>query len=236
MTNPFPHFLVLGHRGAPTEAPENTLESFALAMRQGAHGVELDVRPAADGIPVVIHDDTLERTYTVRGAVADHSWPALQRLTGARLPSLQQVAAWAASAGAWLNVEVKAGGAEAAIAEIIFSHGLRERTFFSSFDPVVVARIGALAPAARRFFLTEAWNQAAGERLAASGASGVCLRADAASPMNLEVLHHEGIPVVVWTVDDPQRIARLSRAGVVGIITNRPGAAVAALLRGKEPR
>ena len=101
MPNPFPRLLILGHRGAPQEATENTLESFSLAVSQGADGVELDVRPAADGTPVVIHDDALDRTFSTQGKVAGLAWPALQRLTGARLPSLQQAAAWAASADAW---------------------------------------------------------------------------------------------------------------------------------------
>jgi glycerophosphoryl diester phosphodiesterase len=229
MPNPFPRLLILGHRGAPEEAPENTLESLALAVRQGADGVELDVRPSADGTPVVIHDAALERTFSTPGGVADLAWPALQRLTGARLPSLQQVAAWAASAGAWLNVELKAGGAEAAIVDTIRTHGLMERTLFSSFDETIVARVGTIDPAARRYFLTEGWNDRARERLIASGASGVCLRVDAASPMSLEVLRHEGLPVVVWTVDEPERMVQLARAGVAAIITNRPAAAVAAL-------
>lgn len=233
MPNPFPRLLILGHRGAPEEAPENTLESLALAVRQGADGVELDVRPAADGTPVVIHDATLERTFSIRGEVADHAWPALQRLTGARLPSLQQAAAWASSAAAWLNVEVKAGGAEAAMIDIVTTHGLRERTFFSSFDETVVARIGRIDPSAQRFLLAEEWNDRVRERLIASGASGLCLRVDAAAPMTLEVLHHEGLPVVVWTVDDPERMVRLAREGAAAIITNRPAVAVAAL-RGRE--
>jgi glycerophosphoryl diester phosphodiesterase len=232
MTNPFPRLLILGHRGAPEEATENTLESFALALRAGADGVEIDVRPAADGTPVVIHDATLERTFSTRGAVAQHGWPALQRLSGARLPSLQQVAAWAASAGAWLNVELKAAGAEEAAVEILASHGLLERSFFSSFDERLVARVGEVRPATTRFLLTEEWNGAAQERLIRSGASGVCLRVDAASAMNLEVLRHEGLPVVAWTVDDADRIKRLAVAGVAAIITNRPRVAVTAL---REP-
>ena len=232
MPNPFPRLLILGHRGAPQEATENTLESFSLAVRQGADGVELDVRPAADGTPVVIHDDALDRTFSTQGKVAGLAWPALQRLTGARLPSLQQAAAWAASADAWLNVELKATGAEAATIDIIRTHGLLEKTFFSSFDEAVVARIGAIEPAARRFFLTAEWNDRTRERLIASGASGLCLRVDAASSMTMEVLRQEGLPVVVWTVDDPARMAQLARAGVAGIITNRPATAVEALRGG----
>lgn len=231
MASPFPHLLVLGHRGAPAEAPENTLESFALALRQGADGVEIDVRSAADGTPVVVHDETLARTFGLDGEVSRLTWPALHRLSGARLPSLQQVAAWAAAAGAWLNVELKARGAEAETVEILREHGLLERTFFSSFQVQVVARLAGLAPPERLFLLTESWDEAAHDRRVASGAAGVCLRVDAATPLALEVLRQEGLPVVVWTVDDPVRISRLAASGIAALITNRPADAVAALRR-----
>lgn len=232
MANPFPRLLLLGHRGAPEEALENTLESLARALRDGADGVELDVRAAADGTPVVIHDATLERTYGIGGTIAELPWPALQRLTGARLPSLQQAAAWAASSGAWLNVELKEPGVEAATLQLLAEHELLERTFLSSFIPEVVARVGAVEPRARRFFLTERWDDAARQGLVQSGASGVCLRSDAASALSLDVLRQEGLPVVVWTVDHPPRMKELARAGVAAIITNRPALAVATLRPG----
>lgn len=228
MSNPFPHVLILGHRGAPAEAPENTLRAFELALRHGADGVELDVRPAEDGTPVVIHDDGLERTFGTAGLVSELSWPALQRLTGARLPSFEQAAAWAAASGAWLNVELKAGGVEEEVIRILRDHGLLNRTFLSSFDERIVARVGRVAPDAVRFLLTETWDDAAHDRLIRSEAAGVCLRVDAATPLALEVLRHEGLPVVVWTVDDPTRIRHLVAAGVAAIISNHPGTAVTA--------
>lgn len=227
---PFPALLVLGHRGAPGDALENTLESFAAAVRQGADGVEIDVRPAADGTPVVIHDPSLERTFGRSGVVADLSWPALQRITEARLPTLQQTAAWAASSGAWLNVELKAAGVETAVAAILDTHDLLERSFVSSFDERIVASMGEIEPRTTRFFLTDEWNDQARERLVQSRASGVCLRVDAASALNLEVLRAEGLPVVVWTVDEAARVAELGRAGVAAIISNRPGTAAEALI------
>ena len=54
--------LIIGHRGASADAPENTLAAFALALEQGADGIELDVQLCADGVPVVMHDDTVDRT------------------------------------------------------------------------------------------------------------------------------------------------------------------------------
>jgi glycerophosphoryl diester phosphodiesterase len=226
MSSPFPRILILGHRGSPAEAPENTLRSFELALRGGADGVELDVRSAADGTPVVIHDATLERTFGVTGAIADLAWPALQRLTEARLPSLEQAAAWAAASGAWLNVELKSPGAEREVVRVLRVHGLMERTFLSSFEEGIVARVGEVAPDSLRFFLAERWDDAIHDRFNASGAAGVCLRVDAATPLSLEVLRHEGLPVVVWTVDDPQRIRHLLESGVAALISNDPRTAV----------
>lgn len=228
MSNPFPHPLVLGHRGAPAEALENTLRSFELALRHGADGVELDVRPAGDGTPVVIHDESLDRTFGVPGSVAELPWPALQRLTGARLPSFEQVAAWAAASGAWLNVEIKAAGAEEQVIRLLRDHGLTNRSFLSSFDERIVAAVGDLAPDSLRFFLTERWDDTAHDRLNRSGAAGVCLRADAATTLALEVLRHEGLPVVVWTVDERARVEQLLASGVAAIITNHPEMAAGA--------
>ena len=222
MQTTFPHPLILGHRGAPNDAPENTLRSFALAMEEGADGVELDVRAAADGVPVLIHDETLERTYGRAGRVADHPWPALARLTSAALPSLEQAASWAAAAGAWVNVELKHPGAESAALERLRAAGLLERSFLSSFHPEAVAEVARLEPSARRFFLTYAWDEAAQEAVARSGAQGVCLHVDAATPLALEVLRNDDLPVVVWTVDAPAHMRELLDHGVAAIITNRP--------------
>jgi glycerophosphoryl diester phosphodiesterase len=225
MQTAFPRPLVLGHRGAPYDAPENTLRSFALAVQEGADGVELDVQRAADGVPVVIHDDTLDRTTAAVGRVADHPWPALERLTGASLPSLEQAAAWAAGAGAWLNVELKSPRVEAATLDLLRGAGLLDRVVLSSFHPAIVAELGRLDADARRFLLTTARDEEAQAAVAESGAQGVCLHVDAATPLTLEVLRNDDLAVVVWTVDSATRVRELLEHGASAIITNRPGVA-----------
>lgn len=224
MTLPFPRPLILGHRGAPLRAPENSLRSFALALEAGADGVELDVQRSADGVPVVIHDPTLERTGHGEGPVASRTWEELSRLSGGGepIPSLEQAAAWAAVSGAWLNVELKAEGVEEAILEALERAGVMERTFLSSFSARTMERLRRLAPHARRFLLSEEWHEGVQERAAAAEVQGVCLRADAAGSVALEVLRREGYAVVVWTVDDPARIRELLHAGAAAVITNRP--------------
>ena len=91
---------IWGHRGASADAPENTLPAFALALGQGADGIELDVQLTRDDEVVVIHDETLERTTDGHGWVADHSLDELRRLDasagwtgfdGTRIPLLAEV-------------------------------------------------------------------------------------------------------------------------------------------------
>jgi glycerophosphoryl diester phosphodiesterase len=225
-----PGGLILGHRGASADAPENTLRAFRLAIEQGADGIEFDVQPSADGVPVVIHDDTVDRTTRGSGMVAALTWSALAALDaggGEPVPCLDDVAAWAGGAGAWLNIELKAPGVEAASVEVLRRHGLLGRTVFSSFDPAVVAAVGRVAPASRRFLLTVAWNAATREALGACGAGGVCLQDRAATAATLRELAGHGLPVVVWTVDDPLRMEQLLRAGVAAVISNYPARAAA---------
>jgi glycerophosphoryl diester phosphodiesterase len=218
--------LLLGHRGAPLEAPENTIAAFDRALERGADGVELDVQRSADGVPIVIHDETLERTTSGRGAVADHTAAELGRFSsrGEPIPTLHGAVAWAARRGAWLNVELKAAGVEAETLAILRAAGWAGRTLVSSFLPHVVERLLRLAPDVPCFLLSERWDEACRASVRRLGAHGVCLRDDAATPAALAELRALALPVVVWTVDDAARIATLlAESGVAAVITNRPG-------------
>lgn len=228
--------LVLGHRGSPAAAPENTLRSFALALAHGADGVELDVQLSADGVPVVIHDATLERTTDGRGALADLPWERIRtaRAAGEPVPRLEQVAQWAAEANAWLNVELKTAGAEAASLRALRDAGVLSRTVFSSFVPAAVAEVRRIAPDVRAYLLTEQWDEQARAHFRATGAQGLCLGDAGATEPVLRELNHEGVPVIVWTVDEPARMQSLLAAGVAAIITNVP--ALAAAVRANEMR
>jgi len=225
---PAPRPLILGHRGAPRGAPENTMRAFRLALEEGADGVELDVQPSADGVPVVLHDDTLDRTTDRTGDVATLPWEriAAARAGGEPVPRLEEVVRWAAEAGAFLNVELKRPGAEAASVDAIARAGLRERTVFSSFLAASVAEVRRLDPAATCYFLSDGRAGVAMAVARQLGASGVCLGARRATPAALAEFRRGGLGVIVWTVDRPYRIRGLLREGVRGVITNLPSLAV----------
>jgi glycerophosphoryl diester phosphodiesterase len=225
---PTPRPLILGHRGAPRGAPENTLRAFQLALEEGADGVELDVQPSADGVPVVLHDDTLDRTTDQTGDVATLAWERIARARAGDepVPRLEEVVEWAARTGAFLNVELKRAGAEAAAVAAIAGAGLRERTIFSSFVAASVAEVRRLDPAAACYLLSDGRAGLAMAVARQIGASGVCLGARRATPAALAEFRRAGLPVIVWTVDRPYRIRGLLREGVRGIITNLPALAV----------
>jgi glycerophosphoryl diester phosphodiesterase len=220
--------LILGHRGAPRSAPENTLRAFRAALEAGADGIELDVQPSADGVPVVLHDDTLERTTDGRGDVALLPWRVIERARshGEPVPRLEQVAEWAAASGAVLNVELKRPGAEQVSLECIRAAGLQQRTFYSSFLPGVVATVRRLDASASCWLLSDDRPRVMLAQAEALRPDGVCLDTRRVTPALLQRLGERGLPVVVWTVDRPARIRALLAAGVHGVITNQPALAV----------
>lgn len=133
-----------GHRGASALAPENTFAAFEVAFAAGADYVELDVQLAADGVAMVIHDDTLERTTNGRGAVAWRTSAELSELdagawfgpayAGERIPTLASVMAWLeARPERGAIIEAKGAGSGEAIARAIGDSKARDRLALCSF-------------------------------------------------------------------------------------------------------
>lgn len=221
--------LILGHRGFSRRATENTLRAFDLALRAGADGVELDVRPARDGIAVILHDDELDRTMQVKGRVSRLDAAAIQRMTHAQVPLLSEAAAWGAASGAWINFELKAPGVEEAVRREIERTGIDDRSIVSSFDADVVRTFRDLRPDLLRFLITREWDAEAEASAQRSTVHGICLGADAATQPTLDAIRGQGYHTVVWTVNRPEEVMRLARAGVAGIISDDPAMAARAL-------
>ena len=133
---------VFAHRGASGYAPENTLEAFALAIRQGADGIELDVQLSSDGIPVVIHDETIDRVTDKTGYVKDYTLQELKELTvlkdrfpaynQSKIPTLKEVLEAVKPSGIQVNIELKTGiywypDIEKKVAEIVEETGMKDR-------------------------------------------------------------------------------------------------------------
>lgn len=149
-----------GHRGAGKTAPENTLPAFARGVAMGAAYLELDVQLSADGVPVVIHDFTLERTTNGRGFVGAHTAAALHALdagswhgpeyAGATIPTLAEVLDWARGRACLaLEIKTKAGiyaGLEEATARAVAGAGMERDVLVMSFHHAAVRRLTELLP------------------------------------------------------------------------------------------
>ncbi len=233
--------LNIAHRGASAVAPPNTLAAFRRAAELGADGVELDVHLSADGVPVVIHDFTVDATTDGTGRVGDMPLAALKELdagfrfdpafAGERIPTLEEV--FAEVGGRLLiNVELKSmpgndyPGLEAAVAALIRRHGLTDRVLVSSFNPFALRRFRREMPEVPVGFLYET---APLSRVARLAAALIRLRPHALHPWwglitpdTVRRARARGQRVVAWTVDEPEAMARLVEWGVDAIITNHP--------------
>lgn len=234
LSGPFP--LVIGHRGASADAPENTLAAFALALEQGAQGVELDVQLSADGNVIVMHDATVDRTTGGSGPVSGLTTAELRTLDagmGQRVPTLDDV--FEAFGPAMLyNVELKESGLwdsglAGAVADRIDAYHLHNQVVVSSFQPFSLRR-------ARRYLSKTTMTG----MLWMQGPRALYRFLAAAPPADhpyyplvdeayMTRARAENLRVHVWTVDDVQEARRLADLGVHALITNRPRSIVAAL-------
>lgn len=227
------------HRGASAEAPENTMAAFRRALAVGADGIELDVHLSADGVPVVVHDETLERTTDGAGPVSARSLAGLASLdaggwfapefSGEGLPTLAEVLRLLAGR-LRLNLEVKDARAGLAVLDLL-RHFPQTDAVLSSFDHSLLARLRRVAPDLPLAMLVAAgdWHRT----LAKAASLRACAfhpHVDLISRPLLAACRRLDLPVYVWTVDDPDVARSLARIGVAGLFTNDPAG-----LRGHFP-
>lgn len=216
--------MVIAHRGAAAEAPENTIEAFDLSVLLGADALELDVQQAGDGTLVVIHDSTVDRTTEADGPVAGFSGAELDRLG---VPALEEVLERYARLE--ITVDVKASSATAEVVALI------ERLERTSGTILYVEEGTGLGA-----FATYGGRRATSSRQAAWLAAELTDAATELPEGFPEVVHAPldgpdgpivtaelvasaqrlGRTVQVWTIDDPGRMRQLRHWGVDGIITN----------------
>jgi glycerophosphoryl diester phosphodiesterase len=243
-----PHHLplIIGHRGASREAPENTLESFRLAWKQGADGIEADFQLTADGRIVCMHDATAARTTGVDLRIADTSSRELGRLdagrwkgsawSGTTIPTLDEVLA-AIPHGTWFFIEIKSGTEIIPYLErALRASGLSpQRIRLLSFNADLIAALKQRLPDwhacwlcdYRHSLLSDVWRPSRAhvlDTLRRSGADGLASANRAFLDRGLvETLAGLGKEIHVWTVDRLPAAQRLCALGVDSIMTNRPG-------------
>jgi len=236
---------VIGHRGAASHAPENSLAGFDKAAALGARWVEFDVMLSADGVPVVHHDHDLARTGGRPERVGELPWAELSRVevgasfdpafAGERLPSLEQVVARLGALGLGANVEIKpAPGREAETAHAALAvlaarwPGHLPPPLISSFAPLALAAAAEAAPALPRGYLAERLPEDWAEAVAGFGCASVHLGWKALDAAAAAAVKAAGYLLAVWTVNDPSTALRCRGWGADAIITDVPDRILAA--------
>jgi glycerophosphoryl diester phosphodiesterase len=237
---------IIAHRGASGSAPENTLAAFELAVRQAADAFELDVRLTSDGVPVVLHDATLDRTTDHRGSLGAFSLAQLREVDAgarfttdggrtypfrggtARVPTLAEVLQGFPEIP--VMVEVKEPGAQETVRRVMLEEGAVERCVLASEHhaalqvfrepPFAIAASGGEIGALYRDVLLRRVPGAVRYRLLSVPERHRGLRVPTRG--FVAAARRLGCPVHVWTVNDPAAARRLWGLGVCGIVTNFP--------------
>lgn len=218
--------LRIGHRGAAALAPENTIESLRLALELGCDLVEFDVHDV-DGALLLVHDRP-------SGPVSG-------------LATLDEALEFIAGTDSGAHLDLKAQGAEKAVVDAIGRHGLVGRTVISSFRAATLRALAAAEPELRLGLTYPEDRRGLSQRrltaplvgaglalfraalpprmsglLRRAGASAAMLHFSVVTRSVITRCHAQGVPVLVWTVDDPAQVPRLDALGVDGVITNDP--------------
>ncbi len=207
--------LRLAHRGDHRRFPENTLAAFRAALAvPGCDGLEFDVRASADGIPVVIHDETLRRVQGLPDRIHDLRAEALARLGVPTLDAVMaQVPGWA-----FLDVELKEDVAPVVVDALRAARGPDfAGVAVSSFDANVLVHVAAAAPSLARWLNAGELGRETIDLAARLRCRAVCVAWSAIDRRGVDAARAAGLDVAAWTVLRRPTFNRLARLGVVAV-------------------
>ncbi|WP_343318414.1 glycerophosphodiester phosphodiesterase family protein [Arthrobacter sp. TMP15] len=235
---------IYAHRGVSAHLPENTLAAFASAIELGVDGIELDVQLSSDGIPVVIHDDTADRTTNGTGSIREFTARQLGLLDAGRgefVPTLAQVLKLAAGK-VCVNIELKDPTSAGPVCEVVAQVAGLD-WFASSANWNSLADLAARIPNAKVYPLcigklekvrahlpqSAILEQFAGRGLAEAiafalnnGGEGVSVCERGLEEDDIETIHSAGLQAWVWTVNDTGRALDLEKMGIDALCTDDP--------------
>ena len=228
--------LWIAHRGAGKLAPENTLAAFRIGASHGHTAFECDVKLSADGVPFLLHDDTLERTTNGRGVAGERTWDDLSRLdagswhspayAGEPIASFHAIAAFCVANAVALDLELKPSpGTDLATGRSVGEwacklwHG-RSPLLLSSFKPQALMGAREVAPELPRALLLDTLWSGCMEMAAALDCVAIITNHQLMDAALLAQIHAGGRRALVYTVNDAARADELIALGIDGIVTD----------------
>jgi glycerophosphoryl diester phosphodiesterase len=220
---------IIAHRCGGVLAAENSLAGLAAAARIGCHGVEFDAMLSADGVPVLMHDDTLDRTTNGRGPVGALTVAELRRvdLGGEPVPLLSEALERCAELGLWANIEIKttAGCDEDRFGRVVGEtlakhwngHGI-----VSSFSMRALLAIKSQAWEHGSALLVETLPEDWREQVRQVGAIAVHMDANCTTVESIAAIRDAGLAVVCYTVNDFAKAEWLLASGASAVFTDCP--------------
>lgn len=230
---------LIAHRCGGALAPENTLAGLGIVARLGCVAVEFDVMLSADGVPLLIHDETLDRTAGVPGSVAEMPAAALfatdvggvfhPAFRGETIPRLIDALVRCRALGLAANLEIKpAAGVEIETGRVVgellaaMAPAQRPVLLLSSFSPDALRIAAGCVPEIPRAFLVEAFDDAAIDTALALGCQALNVSRQGLSEARVAAISKAGLRCLVYTVNQPDEARRLAAWGVDGVFSDRP--------------
>lgn len=224
--------MAIAHRGYSAVAPENTIVAFDEAIRLGCQAVEFDVRLSADGVPVVIHDDTVDRTTNGTGSVSNLTKVDLLRLdagswkhhryAGSRIPTLDETLA-AVAPGAIAVLDLKQHMDLSLLSSLLKRHDALDSCVLISHDPDIVASVRKLGRDVQTGLLADEWTDDLPERCQQLDCPLLVLNVDTIGLERIQAADRAGLELWCFTVNDIGLVAACAAMGVSGLITDHPG-------------
>ncbi|KAJ1480980.1 PLC-like phosphodiesterase [Baffinella frigidus] len=246
----YPLPMVIGHRGAKDIAPENTIAAMRAAKAVGTTCVEVDVMLTKDGVPVIHHDNTVDRCTTGAGRLQDLNWAELRELDvgshfcpdfkDERIPSLKEMVEVCWALGLDLNIEIKHSNDDAALVPteeerlrevelatvtcltLLSLDADPERVFLSSFSIPALEVAQAMLPHFRRSYLVEDIPLGWAEMTKKLGCASFQFWHEKVCQEEIEACALTGIPLYAYTVNDPARAEELISWGLSGVFSDAP--------------
>jgi glycerophosphoryl diester phosphodiesterase len=230
--------LIIAHRGASGEAPENTLAAFQLALEQGCDAIELDIHLSADGELIVCHDDFINRTTNGTGKISEMSASQLkqydaglwfhEKYKGESLPLLEEVFELVPS-NIIVNVEIKNvpsyyEGIEQKLINLLTAKNRLANVVVSSFDHQCLVRLKEIEPEAKIgiLYYSKLVHHRKYTSLFPAPVYSLHPNFEVVTSEEIEDAKEHGLQVYSWTVNQPQEMIRVIDSGVSGVITDYP--------------